>query len=66
MKGKTTGVITVTAAVDTEMKNLLQAGHIRRIEKITEGMFIQPEMINVKTDRSFEIISYPGRKRLPF
>ena len=42
-------------AVDEEIRNLLAAGHIERIDKITDEMFIQPVVITVKKDRSVKI-----------
>ena len=42
-------------AVDKEIKNLLEAGHIRKIDKVTDEMFIQPVVITVKKDRSVKI-----------
>ena len=38
--------------MDEGIKNLLAAGHIERINKITDEMFIQPVVIIVKKDRS--------------
>ena len=43
------------AAVDAEIKNLLVAGHIKRVDKVTDEMFIQPVVITVKKDRSVKI-----------
>ena len=37
------------------MKNLLDAGHISKIDKITDEMFIQPVVITVKKYRSAKI-----------
>ena len=37
-------------AVDAEVRRLLAAGHIKRIDKITDDMFIQPVVIRVKND----------------
>ena len=37
-------------AVDAEVRSLLAAGHIKRIDKITDDMFIQPVVIRVKND----------------
>ena len=42
-------------AVDEEIKNLLAAGHIERIVKMTDEMFIQPVVITVKKDRIVKI-----------
>ena len=42
-------------AVDAEIKCLLKAGHIERIDKITDEMFIQPVVITVKKDGSVKI-----------
>ena len=42
-------------AVDAEIKSLLAAGHIKRLDKITDEMFIQPVVITVKKDRSVKI-----------
>ena len=41
-------------AVDAEIRNLLQEDHIRKIDKITDEMFIQPVVFIVKKDRSFK------------
>ena len=48
-------------AVDSEVKILLDAGHIRKIDKLTDKMFIQPVVITVKKDRSVKIAKMPGR-----
>ena len=42
-------------AVDAEFKSLLDAGHIRRVDKISDEMFIQPVVITFKKDRSVKI-----------
>ena len=42
-------------AVDAEIKSLLAPGHIKRVDKITDEMFIQPVVITVKKDRSVKI-----------
>ena len=42
-------------AVDKENKNPLEAGHIKKIEKITDKMFIQAVVITIKKERSFKI-----------
>ena len=45
-------------AVDAERKNLLKAGHIERIEKISDEMFIQLVVKTVKKHRSVKIALY--------
>ena len=45
----------VQEAVDADINSFLQAGHIERIDKITDKMFIQPVVITVKKDRSVKI-----------
>ena len=42
-------------AVDEEINNLIKAGHIERVDKISDEMFIQPVVITVKKDRSVKI-----------
>ena len=42
-------------AVDAKVRNLLAAGHIKRVDKISVEMFIQPVVITVKKDRSVKI-----------
>ena len=42
-------------AVDAEVKRLLAAGHIKRVDKITDDIFSQPVVITVKKDRSVKI-----------
>ena len=37
------------------MKNLLAAGHIKRVDKITDDMFIQSVVITVKKERTVKI-----------
>ena len=39
-------------AVKKEVKTLLKEGHIEKINKITNEMFIQPVVITVKKDQS--------------
>ena len=41
--------------MDAEIRNLLAAGHIKRVDKISDKMFIQPVVISVKKDRSVKI-----------
>ena len=41
--------------MDAEIKSLLAAGHIKRVDKITDEMFIQPVVFTVKKDRSVKI-----------
>ena len=41
--------------MDAEIKNLLDAVHIRKIDKITDEMLIQPVVITVEKDRSNKI-----------
>ena len=41
--------------MDAEIQGLQEAGHIRRVEKIPDEMFIQPVVITVKKDRSVKI-----------
>ena len=41
--------------MDAEIKSLLEAGHIRRVDKISDEMLIQPMVITVKKDRSVKI-----------
>ena len=43
-------------AVDEEIKNLIKAGHIERVDKISDEMFIKPVVITVKKDRSVKIV----------
>ena len=42
-------------AVDVEIKNSLETGHIKKIDQITVGMFIQPDVISSKNDRRVKI-----------
>ena len=42
-------------AVDAAIKNLLEAGHIKRVDKTSDEMFIQPVVISVKKGRSVKI-----------
>ena len=42
-------------AVDVEIKSLLEAGHIKKIDQISDSMFIEPILITVKKDRSVGI-----------
>ena len=37
-------------AVDAEIKNLIKARHIERVDKISDEMVIQPVVITVKKD----------------
>ena len=41
--------------VDKEIEKLLKDGHIERIEKIQDDVFIQPTVITVKKDKSVKI-----------
>ena len=41
--------------MDAEIKSLLEAGHIRRVDKIYDEMIIQPVVFTVKKDRSVQI-----------
>ena len=41
--------------VDSEITNLLDQGHIERVETIKDDVFIQPVVITVKKDRSVKI-----------
>ena len=41
--------------VDKEIENLLKSGHIERVDKINDDVFIQPVVITVKKDRSVKI-----------
>ena len=40
---------------DQNIKNLLNAGHIRKVDKLTHDMFFQPVVITAKKDRSVKI-----------
>ena len=42
-------------AVDVEIKKLLETGHIKKIDKVDDEMFIQPVVTTVKKDRSVKI-----------
>ena len=42
-------------AVDAEIKNLINSGHIERVDKISDEVFIQPVVITVRKDRSVKI-----------
>ena len=42
-------------AVDAELRRLLEAGHIKRVDSIRDDVFIQPTVITVKKDRSVKI-----------
>ena len=42
-------------AVDVEIKDLLEAGHNKKIDKITDQTFIQTVVITVKKDRSLKV-----------
>ena len=42
-------------AVDAEIRNLIKARHIERVDKISDEMFMQPVVITVKKDRSVKI-----------
>ena len=41
--------------MDIEIKNLIKTGHIERVDKISDEMFIQPVVITVKEDRTVKI-----------
>ena len=41
--------------MDAEIKSPLEAGHIRRVDKTSDEMFIQPVVITVKEDRTVKI-----------
>ena len=41
--------------LNAQIKSLLEAGHIRRVDKISDQMFIHPVVITVKKDRSVKI-----------
>ena len=41
--------------VDKEIEKLLKEGHIERVEKIQDDVFIQPTVITVKRDKSVKI-----------
>ena len=41
--------------MDAEIKNLVEAGHFKRVDKITDDLFILSLVITVKKDRSVKI-----------
>ena len=41
--------------VDGEINKLLKEGHIEKVEKIRDDVFIQPTVISVKKDKSVKI-----------
>ena len=41
--------------VDKEIKQLLEQGHIEKVDTIKDDVFIQPVVITVKKDRSVKI-----------
>ena len=43
--------------VDKEIKQLLEQGHIEKVDTIKDDVFIQPVVITVKKDRSIKIAS---------
>ena len=47
--------IQLQEAVKKEIKRLLQEGHILKVGKIKEDVFLQPTVITVKKDRSVKI-----------
>ena len=42
-------------AVEDEMEKVLKEGHIRRVDKISDELFIQPVVVTVKKDKTVEI-----------
>ena len=41
--------------MDEEIQNLLKPGHMKRVDKKTDDMFIQHLVITVKKDRSVKV-----------
>ena len=41
--------------VDKEIEKLLKEGHIEKVDKIQDDVFIQPTVITVKKDKSVKI-----------
>ena len=48
-------LIQLQESVDAEVNRLLKEGHIEKLDKIKDDVFIQPTVIRVKKDRSREI-----------
>ena len=52
---QTVFAVSLQSGVDAEVNSLLEAGHIKRFDKILDGMFIQPVVVTVKRDRNVKI-----------
>ena len=55
MKKSRRVLLQLQKAEDAEITNLIKVGHIERVDKISDEMFIQPVVIRVKKDRSVKI-----------
>ena len=44
--------------VDKEIKKLLKEGHIEKVKKVQDDVFIQPTVVTVKKDKSVKIALY--------
>ena len=49
-------------AVEAETEKLLEEGHIRKVEKINDEVFIQPVVITVTKDKSVKVALDAGSK----
>ena len=41
--------------MEAQIEKLLKEGHIRKVERINDEVFIQPVVITVKNDKSFKV-----------